>query len=177
MPASLWGSAMILLFVGLFLTGGCSKRGSGIDSASVEITEAVSREEAVQLIAEFESDQDEARRIEIVFQFAANGSEPARSKIVQLYHEPPSPRLKLELVHALSLMEEGDLDFALLLLRDAAGPGQPVELRQAAIETLGDIDEPRTLPVWRALANDPDADIRKTAAQAIEYNEARFGPK
>lgn len=167
------------LLIAFFCIAACSKRDDGPPPPTVppasESPEAAA--EAAELIAEFAGDQDEARRIEIVFELAANGSPGAQTKLDEIYRNPPAARLKQEVVNAMTFMEPHNLDFALTLLSDAVGPQQPVELREAAMDALRDLEDARTINVWRSIANDPQAEIREAAAQAIEYLTARDGSK
>ncbi len=178
-PSTPWRLLAVGSVLAVLPIAACSRRSDGpprmVDPPHSESTEAV--EEARQLIAEFESDGDEARRIEIVFQLAANGSPGARSKLEDLYRNPPTPRLKLEIVNALTFVEPQNLEFALALLIDAIGAEQSPELRETALDALREIEDPRTIDVWRRIANDPDADFREAATQAIEYLTARDGLK
>ena len=178
-PAAPWRLLAVGSVLAVLPIAACSRRDDGpppmVDPPHAESTEAV--EEARQLIAEFEGDRDEARRIEIVFQLAANGSPGARSKLEDLYRSPPTPRLKLEIVNALTFVEPQHLEFALAVLGDAIGTEQAPELRETALDALREIEDPRTIDVWRRIANDPDADFREAATQAIKYLTVRDGLK
>jgi HEAT repeat protein len=156
----------------LLAGSGCSRKWQRAQEAEAKATEAEQKEaaaEAATLIVEFEKSSDEADQIEIAQKLAINASPAARASLERIYRATPSPSLKTEIIQALALVGSDNLEPSLILLRDALAPGQPAELREAAIGTLRDLNDPATLPVWKLLLRDPDADLREAAQQAVEY--------
>lgn len=167
---------MLVFAAGLLAALGCSRHEPGgretfsqeeaPPASAADIAQAEG--EATVLTAEFDRDTDEARRIEIIHALASNGSAPARRMLESIYRQTDALRLRCEVVSALSLMED-EFTFRIPLLSDAANARQPLELREAVLDTLRDILDSRTLPVWQILAADPVSEIREGAAGEIEF--------
>jgi HEAT repeat protein len=45
---------------------------------------------------------------------------------------------------------------------------QPQDVRESAINALGDIEDARVIPILESLLNDPDEDIRSEAEDAMK---------
>lgn len=124
--------------------------------------------EAQSLAAEFEAETDEARRVEIVSSLAINGSLPAQNTLARIYRSA-EPALKTALVEALALIDTDDISPAVSILEDAIRNDRTEELRDAAVDTLRDLQHPATLPLWQSLLRDPSPERREEARAAIEY--------
>lgn len=163
------GQVTILLFVVAFDSGCAKRREARLQVEAENAARAAAEAEARDLTAELERETDDERRIELVFALAANATAIAQDELRSCYHDPQRSKLKIDIVRALPLLESGGLEFPLELLRDAIAPTQPPELREAAIDTLRDLNDPRTVPLWQTLAKDRDAEIRETATSALDY--------
>lgn len=155
----------------LFASSGCSKRHrfSPEKADAPAVAQKNLEVEVAELTAEFQRANDDVRQVEIVQQLAINSTPAARAQLELIYRRTQSPPLKTAIIEALAFVDSDNLDPSLALLRDAVAPGQPVELRDAAIGTLRDLNDLATLPVWKLLLQDADADRREAAQQAVEY--------
>lgn len=132
--------------------------------------------EARELAAEVDRESEQARRIEILYELALNGSATARETLEQLYRSTRDLELKTHAIGALAFLTSDDLSFPLRLLSDALLATQPPELRTAAVETLRELESPATLPVWRGLLSDANPEFREFARVTIEFLAAQATP-
>lgn len=126
-------------------------------------------EEAAALSREFDAEGAEPRQIELIYQLATNGSAPARRDLDRIYRNAPSLRLKQEVIQALTFVPDEDLRPSLKILGDAVKAGQPLRLRATACDTLRELNNVQTLPLWKTLVQDSDPEIKAGAEQALEY--------
>lgn len=127
-------------------------------------------QEVGTLIAEFaDAGTDEARRVEIIGELAVNSTPAARETLDRIYRTAPGIELKMQVIESLQLIDSDDLEPSLRLLQDAVAVGQDADLREAAVETLRDLDSPKTIRLWRSLLGDRDEEIRDTARNMIEF--------
>ena len=63
---------------------------------------------------------------------------------------------------------EGQDDKTAALLAAGVATNQPKDVRDAAIDALGDIEAKRAVPILQSILSDPDEDIREHAKDVIE---------
>jgi HEAT repeat protein len=110
---------------------------------------------------------DADRRMEIITGLQQMSVPEAIQAVAQIIRGETDPDLKTQLISVYSdseaTPEQKLATFAPLIL-----PGQPDEVREAALNALDEVDDPRAIPVLQGLLNDPNEDYRQMAADAIE---------
>ncbi len=124
---------------------------------------------AAALLTEWAATDDMERRSEIALALAEDGSPAARAILEEIYTESSAVPDKVLVVQSLSSMDLDEPQPTARLIEDALGESQPPELRAAAVGALTELNDPRTLPYWRALATDDDEAIREQATAMLEY--------
>lgn len=106
-------------------------------------------------------------RLDIMMDIAETPGVEAIKALTRLFEAETDPDLKVDLLDSL-LGIEGFKDEKLIMLTMGARQGLPSEVRQSAIDGLIDLDDQRVIAVLNGLLNDPDAEIRESAKDAIE---------
>ena len=106
-------------------------------------------------------------RLDIMMDIAETPGAEAVKALTRLFEAETDPDLKVDLLDSL-LGIEGFKDEKLIMLTMGARQGLPSEVRQSAIDGLIDLDDQRVIAVLNGLLNDPDAEIRESAKDAIE---------
>jgi hypothetical protein len=106
-------------------------------------------------------------RLDIMMDIAETpGAESVRA-LTRLFEVESDTDLKVDLLDSL-LGIDGFTEEKLIMLTLGSRQGLPSEVRQSAIDGLIDLDDPRVIPVLNGLLNDPDAEIREGAQDALE---------
>lgn len=130
----------------------------------------------VQQIVEFEgtyrTNADFSARVELIYKISDVGTPEALLSLGRIFFGETDPELKTEVLNLLADID-GQTDNKLAILTAAITADQPKDVREAAIDALTDIEPPeRALPVLQSLLNDPDAEIREDAKDAVEQLQA-----
>jgi hypothetical protein len=125
--------------------------------------------QAVQLQTEYYADTEFLPRVEIIYRLADASTPQSRGVLSRLFFSEKDVELRVEMVNALPFVDSGDLNLSLPILQEALKAGQPRELREAGLDTIQSLNDPKTLPLLNLLINDPDEEIRETAVRTIEY--------
>jgi HEAT repeat protein len=147
------------------LLGNCRKAPPPSEPAR-ELSASAETEAGV-LAAELEKETDEARRVELLYELAANSSPAARATLERLFHTAPSAEFRSQVIQSLDLIDSNDPEPTLRLLRQALASGQPEEVRATAIEVLRGIRDPRAIAIWETLQHDPEH--AEAAQDAIDF--------
>ena len=106
-------------------------------------------------------------RLDIMMDIAETpGAESVRA-LTRLFEVESDTDLKVDLLDSL-LGIDGFKEEKLIMLTLGSRQGLPSEVRQSAIDGLIDLDDARVIPVLNGLLNDPDAEIREGAQDALE---------
>ena len=106
-------------------------------------------------------------RLDIMMDISdAPGPESIRT-LARLFQAETDPDLKVDLLDSL-LGIEGNVEEKLALLTLGTAKGLPKDVRQAAIDGLIDLDDPRVISILNGLLNDPDEEIRENSKDALE---------
>jgi HEAT repeat protein len=111
---------------------------------------------------------DADSRAEIVGQLCDLNTPEAAATARRLFSTERNEDVKLALLTELAQMDapaEREQNFGLFVA--ALFPGQPRTIRETAISLLADFGDARAVQVLRNLSNDPDAEIREAAADAV----------
>jgi hypothetical protein len=106
-------------------------------------------------------------RLDLIMDIAEMPGPEAVKALTRLFEQEKDMDLKVDLLDSL-LGIEGAKEEKLIMLTMGARQGLPVEVRQSAIDGLIDLDDQRVIPILNGLLNDPDAEIREGAQDAIE---------
>lgn len=115
-------------------------------------------------------------RVQIIYKLSDAGTPDAIYALGRLFHAEKDPDLKVEIMDSLFDIDGQD-DKKVALLAAGAGPDQPKDVRESAIDGLGDVDAQYALPILKPLANDPDEEIREQAKDAIEQFATEDAPQ
>jgi HEAT repeat protein len=127
--------------------------------------------EISQIEAAYLANPDFAKRVELIYKISDVGTVESIAALSRLFNQEKDPDLKIEVVD--SLFDIDGLDqHKVALLVTASAANQPKEVRESAIDALGDLEPKYALPILQSLAADPDEDIREAAKDQIELLQA-----
>jgi len=112
------------------------------------------------------------QRLDIMMDIAETPGAEAVKVLTRLFEAESDLDLKVDLLDSL-LGIEGFKDEKLIMLTLGARQALPSEVRQSAIDGLIDLDDQRVIPILNGLLNDPDAEIREAAKDAIEMLQSQ----
>jgi hypothetical protein len=122
-----------------------------------------------ELAQRFRTAADAEDRGAIVDELWQLDSTAAIETIRQLYLNERDESVKVDMVAGLTdskRPETRQSRFGLIAV--ALAPGQPKEVREIAVQMLVDFDDPRAVQLLRQYENDPDAEVRDGAREALE---------
>ncbi len=107
-------------------------------------------------------------RQEIIQQLGEIGSAQAVIVLSRLFQREKREELQMAILGTIGGMENDNvLEDKLAFLARAVTPVHSRLLREVAINTLGDIDDPRVIALLRSLRSDDDAQIRTFATELL----------
>lgn len=106
-------------------------------------------------------------RLDIMMDIAETPGPESVRTLTRLFDIESDPELKVDLLDSL-LGIEGFKDEKLVMLTLGIRPGLPSDVRQSAIDGLIDLEDTRVISLLNSLLNDPDAEIRESAQDALE---------
>lgn len=130
--------------------------------------EAATRQ-AVELERAYRIDREYVNRVETVHRLADASSPQSRDTLRRLFFEEQNLELRVQMVHSLSFVESDDFAPSMPILQEAIRPTQPRELREAAIDTIQSLNDPRAIPLLQIALADTDPELRESAERTIEY--------
>jgi hypothetical protein len=126
---------------------------------------------ATDLESSYVSNPDFSVRVQVIYKLSDLATPEAISALGRVFQTEKDPDLRTEVLDSLYDIDGLDDKKAVVLAAGAAAD-QPKEVRESAIDGLGDIDAKQALPILQALLNDPDPEIREAAKDAIEQLQA-----
>lgn len=142
---------------------------SVLDQFSPPKTAEAASRQAVQLFQEYQSEKEYLPRVEIIYRLADASSPQSREMLTRLFFSERDPELRVQMVSALPFVEGGDLNLSLPILQEALKPAQPRELREAAVDTIQSLNDPKAMPLLLPLLSDPDSELRDTVRHTVDY--------
>ena len=130
--------------------------------------EAAARQ-AAELEREFKTEREFAPSVEAIYRLAEGSSLKSREVLRVLFFAETDPEMRVQMVNSLSFVESEDLRPSLPIFNEALKPTQPRELREAALDTIQSMHDPRTINLLQLALADPDPELRETAMRTIEY--------
>lgn len=131
--------------------------------------------EAAREIAALESayvaNPDFGNRVETIYKIADHDSPESITALGRIFQQEKDPDLKTEVLDSLFDIDGQD-DRKVAILTAAAGADQPKDVRESAIDALGDIEPKFAVPILQSLTNDSDEEIRDAAKDQIEQLQA-----
>lgn len=124
-------------------------------------------EQAVALEQRYLGNPELGRRLDVIFKLTELDGHYSVPSLAKLFQAETDVDLKIEILDALADIR-GGADAKLTLLTAAIHPQQHQEVRQAALEALADLGDPRALPMVQQLLSDPDVSIRQHALTVAE---------
>jgi len=140
-------------------------------AAGLPETAKADAEEATPTAPELEkaylANPDFTERVQVIFQLSDLGSADALATLGRLFQKEQDPDLRVQVLNSLFDIEGHD-DKKAALLAAGVATNQPKDVRDAAIDALGDIEAKRAVPILQSLLSDPDEDLREHAKDIIE---------
>ena len=124
---------------------------------------------------EYAATTNRDERLDLMMDIAEVSSPESVKALTRLFEVETDPDLKVDLLDSL-LGIEGFNDEKLIMLTMGARQGLPSDVRQSAIDGLIDLDDQRVIPILNGLLNDPDAEIREAAKDALELVQSQAQP-
>lgn len=125
--------------------------------------------QAAELTKEFQAEREYLPKVEIAHRLADSSTPQAREALRYLFFAETDLDLRVQMVSSLGLVDSEELAPSLPILQEALKPSQPRELREAALDTIQSLNDPRTIPTLQSALIDPDLELRETAERTIEY--------
>jgi HEAT repeat protein len=116
------------------------------------------------------------KKVENVYRIADASTPEALRDLQGIYFGETDIELRVRIVGALSLVAAPEIEPALAILRDALKPGQPEDLREAALGSLQRFEAPSATALWQALMSDPNPEVRELAEKMIEFRRETATP-
>jgi hypothetical protein len=132
-------------------------------------TAEAAMKQAVSLQQEYQTEKEFLPRVEIIYRLADASTPQSRGVLSSLFFSEKNLDLRVQMVSALPFVDAGDFNLSLPILQEALKPTQPLELREAGLDAIQTLNDPITLPLLQPLLQDPDDELRETAAQTIRY--------
>jgi hypothetical protein len=120
-----------------------------------------------QLESDYQNTTDFQKHVVIIYNLSSNDSTDTIDAISRLFLNEKDQELRIEMINSLTDIE-GQNDKKLAILNSALQTDQPKEVRLAAIDGMGDVDDNRAIQVLQGFVNDPDEDVRDAAHDTIE---------
>ena len=141
---------------------------SGTTSAlSVVADPKLAAEEAAALETNYLAKTEFADKVETVYSISELGTGEALDTLTRLFIKENDTDMKTQIIDAMGDIE-GFKEKKLALLTTAVEADQPQDVRESAINALGDIEDARVIPILQSLLNDPNEDIRSDAEDAMK---------
>jgi HEAT repeat protein len=118
---------------------------------------------------DFRSATDPLAKAELATLIADAGTPEALQTLERLYFTEPDLEMRIRMIDALRLSEPEEAERMLPMLRDAIRPGQPDDLREAAMLILPGLDHPAVDGIWRGMLSDANPEIREFAEKMLEF--------
>ena len=123
--------------------------------------------EAAALEKDYMATTDFAGKIEMLYKISDLATGNAVDTLSRLFFQEKDADMKIQIIDAIGDIE-GFKEKKLALLTSAVKTDQPQDVRESAINTLGDIEDARAIPILQSLLNDPDEDIRTNAEDTMK---------
>jgi HEAT repeat protein len=121
-----------------------------------------------QVEAAYRNSTDVMKKFDAIDELIDLGNAPALQTIARIFQAEKSPELQIELIDAVRFFE-GENQYKMQIFGSGIRSNYPLEIRQAAIDGLIDLDDKAAIPILRGLLNDPNEEIRDAAHDAIEF--------
>lgn len=110
---------------------------------------------------------DEDQRMDLVAEMSEIQSAESIRTMARIFAVEMNADLKVDILDALQLVE-GFKEEKMAFLKSVLQPGQSDEVREAAIDSLIDLEDPSAIALLEPLLRDPSEAIRESARDAIE---------
>ena len=134
-------------------------------SATVTPADAEPTRSVAEITRDFRMATNFDDRFEAALALGHVGTPEAVTALERLFRQEQDQELKVELVNALMGIS-GAKDERLRFLTLGIDGAQPPRVREAAIDGLVDLEDPRALPLLQSLFGDSDKNIRTLARQS-----------
>jgi HEAT repeat protein len=118
------------------------------------------------------STTDSDDRSDVISQLGDLDSTEALQALARLFQGEQSSDLRVQILSTAADMGDDDdqavKNQKLNLYSSALTSGQPDDVRETAVDSMEQLDDPRTISLWQSLLKDPDEDIRDSAQAAVE---------
>ena len=142
-------------------------RGTRTAPPTVMTDSRLADKEAAALEKDYMATTDFAGKIEMLYKISDLATGNAVDTLSRLFFQEKDADMKIQIIDAIGDIE-GFKEKKLALLTSAVKTDQPQDVRESAINTLGDIEDARAIPILQSLLNDPDEDIRTDAEDTMK---------
>jgi hypothetical protein len=130
-------------------------------------TPALLAAQVKQLESDYQNTTDFQKHVVIIYSLSSNDSTDTIDAVSRLFLSEKDQDLRIEMLNSLTDIQ-GQNDKKLAILSSALLADQPKEVRLAAIDGMGDVEDNRAIQVLQGYVNDPDEDVRDSAHDTIE---------
>jgi hypothetical protein len=123
--------------------------------------------EVKQLESDYQNTTDFQKHVVIIYSLSSNESTDTIDAVSRLFLGEKDQELRIEMINSLTDIQ-GQNDKKLAILSNAVQADQPKEVRLAAVDGMGDVEDNRAIQVLQGFVNDPDEDVRDAAHDTIE---------
>ena len=134
---------------------------------SVVADPKLAAKEAATLEKTYLTKTEFADKVEALYNISDLATGEALDTLTRLFLQEKDADVKTQIIDAMDDIE-GFKEKKLALLTTAIKADQPQDVRESAINALGDIEDARVIPILQSLLNDPDEDIRSDAEDAMK---------
>jgi hypothetical protein len=132
-----------------------------------EETQAQLAAEVKQLESDYQNTTDFQKHVVIIYSLSSNESTDTIDAVSRLFLGEKDQELRIEMINSLTDIQDQN-DKKLAILSSALQADQPKEVRLAAVDGMGDVQDNRAIQVLQGFVNDPDEDVRDAAHDTIE---------
>lgn len=132
-------------------------------------TPAAASAQAAELLQRYQTEKEWVDRSEVVARLASASTPQSRETLRFLFFAEHDLEMRIQMVMSLPLVDSEDFGPSIAILQEALKGNQPYELRDAAIDAIQALNEPRTIPVLEIAQADPDPGLRAMAKKTLEY--------
>jgi hypothetical protein len=123
--------------------------------------------EVKQLESDYHNTEDFQKHVVIIYELSSNDSTDTIDAVSRLFLSEKDQELRIEMINSLTDID-GQNEKKLAVLSSALAADQPKEVRLAAIDGMGDVQDNRAIQILQGYVNDTDEDVRDSAHDTIE---------
>jgi hypothetical protein len=132
-------------------------------------TPAAASAQAAELLQRYQTEKEWVERSEVVARLASASTPQSRETLRFLFFAEQDLEMRIQMVMSLPLVDSEDFGPSIPILQEALKAIQPRDLRDAALDAVQALNEPRAIPILEAAITDPDPELRVMVMKTLEY--------